>query len=170
MNVTPTNDALNIAVGTFIESVLPSVKVVQGLADLVAMPIGGFVCFTPTAVRRLSTNHTAYDGNAQQRGVTMPTEYSVQIDCYGPLAADWATMLTAMWRDPYACDVLAPDSQPLYSTDPVQMPLVNGEQNYESRFTFNALLQFNPTVNVPQQSALAIDVDLISVDAEYPPQ
>jgi hypothetical protein len=133
------------------------------------MPSAPFIAFTPSAVRRLSTNHTSYAIDAQ-KAVTMPTEYSVQVDCYGPEAGDWATAITALWRDQYGCDAMAPNSQPLYSTDPMQMPLVNGEEAYEQRYTLTMLLQFNPLVTLAQQSALALAAELISVDAEYPPQ
>lgn len=169
MSIAPTTDALAIALRTFIMNVVPGVEVVQGLGNLVPMPTDPFIAFTPTALRRLSTNHTNYATDLQ-RAVTMPTEYSVQVDCYGPQAGDWATALTALWRDPYGCEVMAPNGQPLYSTDPMQMPLVNGEEAYEQRYTLTMLLQFNPLVTLDQQSALALDAELISVDAEYPPQ
>lgn len=169
MSVTPTNDTLNIALRAFIMAVVPGVEVVQGLGNGVPMPAGEFIAFTPTLIRRLSTNHTSYAVDAE-RAVTMPSEYSVQVDCYGPNSADHATAITALWRDQYGCEAMAPSSQPLYSTDPQQMPLVNGEENYEQRFMFTALLQFNPLVTLPQQSALTLAAELISVDAEYPPQ
>lgn len=168
--ITPTQDPLFIAVKAFIMSLLPldTDHVVQGLGNGVPMPDGAFICLTATALKRLSTNHANYSVDLQ-RSVTMPTEFSIQFDCYGPNAGDYANELVAMWRDEYACNILAPVAAPLYSSDPIQAPLVNGEENYEQRFTFTALLQFNPVITVPQQSATALAVELVSVDAEFPP-
>lgn len=168
--IAPTQDPLFIAVKAFIMSLLPldNDHVVQGLGNGVPMPDGEFICLTATGLKRLSTNHSIYAVDLQ-RSAKMPTEYSIQFDCYGPNASDYANTLVAMWRDEYACDFLAPTGAPLYSGDPIQAPLVNGEENYEQRFTFTALLQFNPVVTVPQQSATALAVELVSVDAEFPP-
>lgn len=169
MSITPTTDTLAIALRSFILGVVPGVEVVQGLGNGVPMPPDSFIAFTPTLLRRLSTNHASYAID-MSRAVTMPTEYSVQVDCYGPLSGDWATALTAMWRDQYGVEAMKPSAAPLHSSDPMNMPLVNGEENYEARYTFTAVLQFNPLVTLSQQSALALAAELISVDAEYPPQ
>lgn len=167
--ITPTQDVLFIAFRAFILSLLPGVSVIQGLGNGSPMPAGEFICITPGAQRRLSTNHTIDDSPGLARAVLQPTEYTIQVDCYGPNASDYATTLSAMWRDPYGCDAMAPDAAPFYSTDPTQAPLINGEENYEQRWTFSALLQFNPVVSVPQQYADSLVLDLVSVDAEFPP-
>lgn len=166
--MTPLPDDLFIALRAFVLSLLPNgTEVIQGLGNNVPMPEGGFVCMTALSQRRLSTNHSELLPS-QERIVTMPTEYSIQVDCYGPDSSDWATLLTALWRDPYGCDAMAPVAQPLYHTDPIQAPLVNGEENYEQRWVFTALLQFNPSVTVVQQSADTLDLVIVSVDAEFP--
>lgn len=168
--ITPTSDDLTVAVRTFLLSLFPTgVEVVRGLDNSVPMPAGPFIQFTPTAQAALSTNHSVLDTPTQQRTVKTPTRYNVQFDCYGPLSSDYATQIVQMWRDQYGCDMLATIGAPLYCTDPTQVPLINGEENYEQRWTLTALLQFNPVVTVPQQSATALGVELVSVDAEFPP-
>lgn len=167
--ITPTQDVLFIALRAFIMALLPNVPVIQGLGNGSPMPLGEFICITPGAQRRLATNHDLGTLDGGTRRVRQPTEYTVQIDCYGPNASDYATTLSVMWRDPYGCEAMAPDAAPLYSTDPVQAPLINGEENYEQRWTFSALLQFNPVVSAPQQYADSLVLDLVSVDAEFPP-
>lgn len=167
--ITPDSDDLFVAVRNFLLSLFPSgVEVIQGLGNGVPMPPGPFICMTATAQTRSATNWSDYSVNLE-RTVTMPTHYSIQFDCYGPASSDQATTITAMWRDPYGCDALVDVGAPLYSTNPAQIPLINGEENYEQRWTLTALLQFNPVITVPQQSAVALDVDLVSVDAEFPP-
>lgn len=166
--ITPTQDPIFVAVRAFVVGLIPGVEVVQGLTNLTPMPVGEFICLTATAQKRLATNHITYSGT-NEREVKQPTEYSIQVDCYGPNASDYATTLSAMWRDDYGCIALESIGAPLYSTDATQMPLVNGEQNYEQRFTFTALLQFNPVVTVPQQYADELNLNLVEIDATYPP-
>ncbi len=132
------------------------------------MPEGPFIAITPGKLRALATNTTTYN-HTNARTVTRSTEFDIQVDCYGPDSADWAVIITTMFRDPYGYDTLSPECTPLYATDPVQMPLTNAEDNYEQRWSFSALLQFNPAVSVSQEFADALRVTLVNVDATFPP-
>ncbi len=165
--MTPVQDDIFVQVRAFILSLIDC-EVVQGLGNKVPTPRGAFIAVTATGQVRLSTNVSTYDASAA-RAVMMPTQYTIQIDCYGPLSSDWATTLTAMWRDPYGCEMLGPTMQPLYSDDPSQMGLVDGEDEYQQRWMISAILQFNPVVTVAQQYADALLVDVVSVDATFPP-
>lgn len=169
--ITPSNDALYVAIKTFLMSIFTDLDInhiVQGLGNDVPMPTDEFIMLTATAQAPLSTNHSLY-GVDLQRSIRTPTRYNVQIDCYGPTSGDRASQIVMMWRDQYGWEALQPNCAPLYCTDPVQVPLVNGEENYEQRWTLTALLQFNPVVTVPQQSATTLKVDLVEVDAQFPP-
>ncbi len=160
MNI-PLAETLFIQLQAFVMGLLPLDidHVIQGLGNDAAMPTGDFVCMTATTQRRLATNSDTYDTDANTRTVLTPTEYSIQVDCYGPNSSDMASTLRMMWRDEYGCDAMSP-SAPLYAADPVQVPLVNAEKNYEQRWTFICLLQFNPTVTVSQQFAETLIVDI----------
>lgn len=168
---TPIAADLFVKLQAFIMALLPLDidHVIQGLGNGTPMPDGPFVCMTATGQQRLSTNVEVLDPVLATRTVLMPTEYTIQVDCYGPTSGDFATTLSAMWRDPYGCDAMAPDAVPLYSTGPMQAPLINAEENYEQRWTFSALLQFNPIVTVPQQYADELNLEIVSVDVEFPP-
>ncbi len=167
--IAPTHDPLFIALRAFILSIIAGVEVVQGQSNLVPMPEGQFICMTPISQRRLSTNESTYDG-VDTRDVQQHTEYSIQIDCYGASSSDHATNISIMLRDFYGCEFLSPYAcQPLFTSDPSQVPLINGEGNYEQRWMLTAVLQFNPTVSVTQQFADALEVDILSVPADFPP-
>lgn len=165
--ITPTQDDIFVLVRAFVLSLIEC-EVVQGLGNRVPTPLGGYIALTATRITRLSTNVTTYD-HATNRQVKMPTQYAIQIDCYGPLSSDWATTIAAMWRDPYGCDQLAPNAQPLYCDDPSQIGLVDGEDEYEQRWMISAILQFNPVVTVSQEYADNLNLDVVSVDATFPP-
>jgi hypothetical protein len=57
----------------------------------------------------------------------------------------------------------------LYAGDPRQVPFINGEAQWEERWTLDVALQANQTVQVSQQFADEVDAGLINVDATYPP-
>lgn len=157
--MTPVQDTLFIALKAFIMAIVPGVEVIQGLGNGVPMPANQFICMTAGTQRRLRTNVSTYNGVAGTRTVEQGTEYSIQVDCYGPVSSDYATTISAMLRDAYACDILAPyGCQPLYTSDPTQSALVNGEENYEQRWMLTAVLQFNPVITVSQDSATTITV------------
>ena len=61
-------------------------------------------------------------------------------------------------------------AQPLYTSEPRQVPFVNGEGQYEYRWSVDAEIQINPVVNITQDFAAALKVGLISVDEQYPPE
>jgi hypothetical protein len=77
-----------------------------------------------------------------------------------------------MLRDDYAMAQFSTsgfDVTPLYADDPKQVPFLNGEQQYETRWIVEAVLQVNPVVSVPQQFMDAASITLVEVDAAYPP-
>jgi hypothetical protein len=109
--------------------------------------------------------------------VTEEVEVSVQIDFHSADLSgggDMARVVSALFRDEFAAAQFAGQSpnygvSPLHADDPRQAPFVNAEQQYEWRWTVEALLQANVVVSVPQQFADSLAVQPINVDAAYPP-
>lgn len=144
--------------------------VMRGPLNRVAMPKGEFILISPLSRVALSTNKSAY--GASTKSVTRSTQWGAQVDCYGALSGDMAEIVSTLLRDPYACEKFAaidPNIQPLYATDPNQLPLVTGEQQYEVRWSFTAYLQYNPVTEVPQDSADELVIEFVSVDSAYQP-
>lgn len=101
-----------------------------------------------------------------------PTKFLVQLDVHGPASADNAQIISTLFRDEFGVDAftaLNPNVTPLYADDPRQMPFINDQQQYEDRWIMEAFLQVNATVIIPQQFADSLNVELINVDASYPP-
>jgi hypothetical protein len=146
--------------------------VIRGLRNRAAMPSGDFVVITPLINVPLSTNVETYTPDGSTASNKRSTQFNVQIDCYGDLAMDRANTLSMMVRSDYACQQFAAsgvDMQPLYATDAVQRPFVSGEAQYIERWGFDAVMQINPVVSVPQQFADSLEVGLIDVDVVFPP-
>lgn len=138
---------LYTALRGFILSVIPGIEVIQGLGNGVPMPQGGFIAMTALSRTSLSTNH--HDYTETQYKISQHQQYSMQIDCYGRQASDWASLLTSLLRDEYACSIFPHNIQPLYCDDARQMAVVNAEQQYEQRWMITAYFQFNQTWSRP---------------------
>lgn len=158
----------------FVLDVLPvtGANVVQGQQNRVPMPTGpNFVILSNVARGQLSTTVRQYvppedpapaDGG---RETTRSTSVGIQIDIYGPAAAENAQIVGTLLRDVYGCDFLRSYRvQPLYCSDPIQLPLVTGEKQYEARWTIQATLQFNPTVSTSQQFADIVELTIAEIE------
>lgn len=160
--VTPVQQDVFTALRTLILSLI-TCEVVQGLGNGVPMPLGSFICMTALYQNRLSTNVDGYVDPITTIGsktALQAIQYTIQIDCYGPLSSDWAAMLSTMLRDEYACLSMAPNVQPLSADDPKMLPLIDGEQQYEQRWVVTALLQYNPVVSTPMQFFTSVIVPI----------
>jgi hypothetical protein len=157
--------------GAFIAGIV-TCEVIRLPVNRTPMPKGSFIAMSPGTNIPLSTNVTTYDRENDERSVVRPSQFSVQIDCYGKDSSDLATAISILLRDQYACDKFAESGagvQPLYAGDPQQIPLVDGEAQYEERWTFNAALQVNPALTVAQEFAAELEVAVVNVVQEYPP-
>jgi hypothetical protein len=169
--------ALMTVLGNFIVSLMdPAVVVVQGQDNRVPAPIAAnYVVMTPLHRKRLATNVSTWDNSTPSPtllAVAEAVEETIQIDTHGTLAADNAQVIAGMLRDPYACDFFTQqgfDIQPLYASDPMQAPFINGEDQYEDRWIVHAVMHANQVMSIPQQFADAIDLTLLEVDTTYPP-
>lgn len=170
--IAPLQDDVLTALRSFILS-LVTCEVIQGLGNGVPMPIGGFIAVTPLFQSRLSTNQPSFADPTPTTGTrtaTQAMQATFQIDCYGVNSADWSNILSTAWRDDLAVDALAPVASPLYCDDPKMIPLTDGEQQYEQRWTITAALQYNPALTTPMQFFTQAQVSALnSVDAAYPP-
>lgn len=172
--VSPTQNDMFVALQAFVMDVLnlDIDHVVQGIGNGVPMPLGGFVAMTELFANRLSTNVSTYADPTPTTGKKnsqQAIQATVQLDCYGPDSGNWASILSTLLRDEYACDALAPSVQPLHADDPKMLPLIDGEAQYEQRWTVTALLQVNPVVSTPMQFFDEAKVVFVEVDATYPP-
>lgn len=162
----------------FVLNVLPALaasggtNVRQGQQNDVPMPPGpDFVLLTPSDRGVLATTVREYTPSTSPapalgtRETTRSTQIGVQCDFYGPNAADNAQVFNTLFRDLYGCDFLrAYDVQPLWCDDGRQMPLVDSEKQYETRWMVRAVLQANPTVSTSQDFADTLAVTTVEAD------
>lgn len=178
MSTSPLQQDVFEVLTPFVQSVtgLGSGLVVQGLANRVPMPEAtpGFVVLTSVGLRRLRWDIATWDLNPSD---PPPTELSleqgtamhVQVDFYGPSSQDWAVAFQTLWNNEVAVDALAPTCAPLYCIEARMMPLEDSEQQYEQRWTCEAVLQYNPVTTTDQQFADSLTVTDVNVDQAFKP-
>ena len=162
-----TVDQVFKSLGDFIKT-LVLCPIVKGQKNFVPPPNGPFIVMTQVGQNRLGTNEDSYDTLTQNKTITRYTQYDIQLDFYGDGSGDRAGIVETAFRDEYGTENFGNLIQPLYCTDAKQMPLINGEQNYEQRWTIVASMQANLDVIVAQQSATQLSVTPVNVNVTYP--
>lgn len=164
------DDDLMQVLGSFIQHVLNGVQVIRGQDNRVPEPLSDhFVKMTPRARRFLSTTtHEEDDPNARIF-VARSTACDVLLDFYGADSANDAQAFSTLFRDAYGCMwMLGTSVQPLYCNDGRQMPLVNGEKQYQDRWMVEATLQITPSITIPAQFADTAVATVIKADVSTP--
>lgn len=107
------------------------------------------------------------------RADLVATKWTVQLDIHGPASGNNVRIIDTLFRsDRGVYEIGAPleyEIAPLYCDEARQVPFANAEQQYEYRWTMDAVLQINPVVGTQQQFFDQIVVDAVEVDATYPP-
>ncbi len=168
--ISTTNDAVFAALRAFLLGVLPAgVEVIQTHDNRVPLPIQGlgFVTMNNVHQKRLATNVTSY--TASTKAVSAATEYQIQLDMYGDASGEWAQIVQTLFRDEYATEAFPPGIQPLHADDPIQLPLINAEHQFEQRWKLQVFIQYDPIVTVASSSATMLDVGLKEVDRNFNP-
>lgn len=163
-----TDDQVFTALRSWVVGAITVSDCLTGPVNRASMPQGDFVVLTPINRSRLNLNATSYpDGNSEVNTVSF--DCTIQVDVYGPNASDNLSILYDSWYGDVTYQALiAQFISPLWIDDPKFIPLVNGEQQYENRWTSTLHLQFKPSITDVQQSALTVTPTIISVDAKYP--
>lgn len=155
---------------TFLLSFLPiNTEVIQAQDNRVAMPKKGFIAMNNVGMDRISFNIDNYQALSQGKTILTPFRYSLQLDFYGEDAQQWAAETVALFRDEYATEIFPSNIQPLYADDPIQIPLIDGEDQYEQRWKLVTSLQYNPIISTVQQSMIAVEIEIAPIDQTFTP-
>jgi hypothetical protein len=165
-----TNDEVFAALRAFLLGVLPAgVEVMQTQDNRVPLPIPalGFVTMNNVHQRRLATNITRYATST--KAISVSTEYQIQLDLYGDTAGEWAQIVQTLLRDEYGTDAFPAHIQPLHADDPIQLPLINAEHQFEQRWKVQVFIQYDPIVTVASSSATMLQIGLKEIDKTFHP-
>lgn len=182
MVVTPIQRSIYVLVRALVVTAtgLDPSLVIKGLPNRSAMPPAapGFVTMQLARAKQLRTPEESWDYadiDPSEIDIEQGTELRLQLDLYGAASGDWGAILQTLLRTEAGCIALAgpdyanPIVQPLYASDVNLAPLEDSEDQYEERWTIEAILQYNATISVPMQFADTLELTVINVDEAYPP-
>lgn len=163
--------------GDFITSTLGGAvqSVVRGPVNRVASPSQyPYIVMSPVLKEEITRPQVTISDPATQpqtAATTMSTRYQIQVDAFGPTAGDLVQVLYAVMESGDAFDFFNAQATtgvyPLYAGAPQQAPFVDGEQQYEVRWTMDVSLQYNPTLTSSVQTASTVTANIINVEATY---
>jgi len=138
------------ALGVYLYGVLPSdIEIVRGQDNRVAEPdADNFVVVTPILQQRLSTNVQSYfDGYSTSTDSTkkdaIHNQLTYQVDVHGPNAADNTMLIFTYFKSDYGVQLFKSSNayvEPLYCSDPRQIPFINSEQQVETRWSIDVIM------------------------------
>lgn len=148
-----TVDQVIDALKAFLAPFMPGAQIVRAQVNRVALPSNPCAVLTELLQVDLSVPATDYQPLANTATIYGPSRIDVQIDFYGAQAGEFCKTVKTAFRSHWGFAHFPANIKPLYTSDGVQSPLLTGEQQYESRWTLTASMQYNPTVTVPQEFA-----------------
>ena len=159
-------------------SMVPSgVEIIRAQVNRTPEPkTDSYIVMTLLSRDRLATNVDTYiDGypaNPGLKSAIASTNLTIQLDVHGPTSGDNTQIISTLFRDEFSTsffDVSGIDAQALYASDPLQIPFINGERQWETRWTIDLCIQVNQVIQVGQEFADQLNAGLINVDRVYPP-
>lgn len=160
-------DDIFTALRTFLLLVLPTgTEVLITQTNRVPQPVGpNYVMMTAASRTFQSSPYHSYRPDDNAEDFVRSTGAGFQLDFYGPSSSDYAQMFATLFRDDYAVEAMAGTGvTPLYCNDGSQMPLTNGEKQYEARWMLQVMVQVNPVVSTPMQFADRVNVQIVEAD------
>ena len=148
-----TVDQVIDALAAFLAPFMPGAQIVRAQVNRVALPSNPCAVLTELLEVDLSVPATDYQPTDNTATIYGPSRIDVQIDFYGAQASEFCKTVKTAFRSHWGFAHFPANIKPLYTSDGVQSPLVTGDQQYESRWTLTASMQYNPTVTVPQEFA-----------------
>ncbi|AYO37439.1 hypothetical protein [Serratia sp. P2ACOL2] len=151
-----TESDLYKALGGFLQGLFVGVEIERTQQNGIPMPQGEFIAMTSLNSAGLSTGIVNYSAPVSagmgQQHITRTTRWDCQLDFYGAGAERNALLLATLFRSEYSTDAFRRGGAvltPLYCSDPRQTTMINGEQQYEPRWTLDVQAQINPVVSAP---------------------
>jgi hypothetical protein len=160
-------DDIFTALRAFILAVLPTgVEVLITQQNRVPQPAGpNYVMMTATNRAFQSAPYHSYRAADGELDTIRSTAAGFQLDFYGPASSDYVQRFATLFRDDYAYEaMLGTGVVPLYCDDGTQMPLTNGEKQYEARWMVAVMVQVNPVVSTPMQFADKVAATIVKAD------
>lgn len=160
-NVDKTVDHVIDALAIFIQPFVGEAQIIRAQVNRVPMPKFECVILTELFQIDLETPSVYFKQDGDLNRFSNSKRIDVQIDFYGEKSGDWCAAVNNCFKTSYATDVFPAGIQPLYLSDSRQTPMIGGEEQYVQRWTVTASIQYNPNVDLPQDSADKLSLNFI---------
>ncbi|MFT8675934.1 MAG: hypothetical protein ABF791_08715 [Acetobacter sp.] len=168
----PTQSQLYAGIRAWVAGLLPiGVQVVRGQQNRAAPPLAAFVTMLITGREPLATAGWRY--TATTRDISETACVSLQLAVFGPDAHDHAQTLCAAWRDRQAADFFILQgipAAPLYVSHARQVPLSDGEHQYQACWMLDLDMQVTFSLSLPQDFATTLSAVTVLADRPHPPE
>jgi hypothetical protein len=157
--VSITESQIFTALRTVLLSWLPeSTEIVRGQQNRVPEPTSAdFIVMLPVTRTALATNLVEYqDASATN---TQSVQVDIQLDIHGPNSPDNTQVILTLFRTEAGVEAFEATGYgvtPLYASDPRQLPFIDGEEQFEDRWTFDLSFQVDFAVTTPQDFATSL--------------
>lgn len=155
------------ALRSFLIHLFPDIEIIQSQENDVPPPKGAFITMSNIGKRRLATNSRTYTDTDEQKtqNTVMPTECSIQVDFYGEESGERVQTFCALIFDYVGYDSFPEGIKPLFASDPMQVPIITGEKQYQERWSLTVKIQYNPVISTPIDFIREAAVSLIPVSS-----
>ena len=150
------------ALVVFLTPFAPGHQIVRAQVNRVPMPKTPCIVLTDLLQVDIEQSYNTYDSDNDKTVLNGPQRVDIQIDFYSPRASDVCNAVKIAFRSLWGVDKFPNNIKPLYSGDGAQIPMITGEQQYESRWTLTVSLQYNSIITVPQQFADVAEVATVA--------
>jgi len=152
------------AVAEVISPFVGGAEIIRDQPNRAPMPLSGFVVLSDVSQEDLQLPRMDYVGNDSSE-IYAPKKIGVQISFYGEAAGDWCNATKSALRTWYGCNLFPDGIKPLYVSNGMFVPMVDGEQQWLNRWVVTLTLQVNPTIEIPQQYSNELVVsEIINTD------
>lgn len=151
-------DDVITALGAFLAPFIPTGKIIRAQVNRVPMPNDPFIELTELLTVDLQKPWVSYDP-ARAVGMLHGTaRIDVQIDFYAPNASEYCRAVKTALPSAWGVQQFPKNIVPLYCSDGIQAPMIDAQKQWESRWTLTASMQYNPTIEVPQDYSYALSL------------
>jgi hypothetical protein len=129
---------------------LDNLHVVRHLVNRVPTPTPPFALMSHISQTRLATNIPTLSPLAHipQIALTEDIDFCIQVDCFGEDSGGMAMAISTAFRSGEAVEFLkAYNVAPLWADPATEIQFVNGEEQYEERWTTRLHLEYKPSIS-----------------------
>ena len=154
------------AVATYI-ALFTEAEIIRGNVNRTPMPNGSFIALTELRTKALNKPIEYYSDFTAV--LNEHNKIDIRVDFYGWDLAETARAIHSSFRTIWTVDKFPSNIVPLLCSEPKKINIINAEEQYEQRWYMEMSLQYNPDINVPQDTFNTPgDTFVIPADVIYP--